>query len=97
MKKEVVMATAIAGLLSSLSAAEVAPKVDMNKVTIDKKGKVIAPKDVKYKTKQKGIKGIKGDEGVPIANPVACQIMCGSCQSFPEPGKDVTKKSKVRT
>ncbi len=85
MKKEVVIATAIAGLLSSLSAADVAPKVDMNKVTVDRTGKVMAPKNVQDKVRAKGIKGGADDKKWNGYCPT------NNCK---KPGMDVTQKTK---
>jgi hypothetical protein len=54
MKKEVVIASAIAGLLSSLSAGD-NPTINIDKISIDKAGKVLASKDIK--------KGLEVEQG----------------------------------
>ena len=54
MKKEVVIASAIAGLLTSLSAGD-NPTINIDKVSIDKAGKVLAPKKIEKNIKKKGI------------------------------------------
>jgi hypothetical protein len=66
MKKEVVIASAIAGLLSSLSAGDTVQStgrtahVNIDKINIDKSGKVLAPSDIQKVIRKKGIH-IKGN------------------------------------
>jgi len=53
MKKEIVIASAIAGLLTSLSAGDNSA-INIDKVRIDKVGKVLAPKDIQKAIRKKG-------------------------------------------
>ena len=82
MKKEIVIASAIAGLLTSLSAGEIS-SIDINKVGIDKHGKVLAPKGIKG-----GIKKGKDDEKFNVI----CNVGCNKTN----PKKIMPNKDKIK-
>jgi len=84
MKKEIVVATAITALLSSLSADT--KELNLNKLSADSTGKIIAPKKVKGK--------IDGTKRIGKDNDKKFNLICGFSCAKPN-GKKIDKISKI--